>query len=160
MTLTTGPHILLSCVYRRPRGLLLNDFFNIYLKLGPDFKNCIIAGDLNCNLLVSDTAANHLKTFICDSSLYCVRFGATYHEQNSDSWQDVIIVDSENKVGKFFKSSVPFINGHDFLFCEYIINYHKLNNKQITYRNFKNCNHAELSSLLANSFDSLIQSLF
>lgn len=74
VTLTTGVHLLLYCIYRRPKENLLFDFFNIYSKFAPNFKNSIIVGDLNCDLLKSDSASNHLKLFISKSSLYCILY--------------------------------------------------------------------------------------
>lgn len=64
VTLRTGSHLLLSCIYRRPRGMFLTEFFEVYSKLAPNFKNIIITGDLNCNLLENSYVTNHLKEFI------------------------------------------------------------------------------------------------
>lgn len=44
-----GSHLLLSCIYRRPNGHTLSNFFNMHSKLVPNLKNSIIADDLNCN---------------------------------------------------------------------------------------------------------------
>ncbi|CAG5100599.1 Protein of unknown function [Cotesia congregata] len=114
VTLTSGSHLLLSCVYRRPKGLFLNEFFDIFSKLYPNFNNIIIAGDLNCNLLDDSYTANHLKNFITESSLYCVPYGATFHKNKCDSWLDVILLDDETKLGLFTKSQCPFIDVADW----------------------------------------------
>ncbi|CAG5078932.1 Protein of unknown function, partial [Cotesia congregata] len=102
ITMTTGSHLLLSCVYRRPNGHTLCNYINF-------------------------------KTFIYESSLFCVPFETTHHTRNHDSWLD---------------SDAPFIAGHDYLYCEYLLNPPKSTDKLITFRNFKNCDHISLSNAL------------
>lgn len=141
ITLVSGSHLLLSCIYRRPKGLFLNEFFDIYSRLSPNYNNIIIAGDFNCNLLEDSYTAIHLQNFITESSLYCVSYGATFHKNNTDSWLDLILLDKEIKLGSFTKSKSPFIDGHDFLFCQYELDNLKPALEKITYRNLKNCDH-------------------
>ncbi|XP_044575217.1 uncharacterized protein LOC123259023 [Cotesia glomerata] len=151
VTLITGAHLLLSCIYRRPKGFFLNEFFDIHSRLASNYNNIIIAGDLNCNLLEDSYTANHLKDFIAESSLYCVPYGATFHKNNCDSWLDVILLDSETKLSSFTKSESPYIDGHDYLLCQYKLDNLKPLPKRITYRNFQNCDHLALSISLMNS---------
>lgn len=73
-------------------------------------------GDLNCNLL---KAANHLKSFLMESGLYCITYGSTFHALAVDSWLDVIIVDSGDKLVNYLKSDMLFIGDHFYLFCKY-----------------------------------------
>ncbi|XP_044585968.1 uncharacterized protein LOC123266005 [Cotesia glomerata] len=151
VTLFSGSHLLLSCIYRRPKGLFLNEFFDIFSRFAPNFNNIIIAGDLNCNLLDDSYTARHLKDFILESSLFCVPYGATFHKNNHDSWLDVILLDSESKLVSFAKSDSPFIDGHDYLFCKYKLNCSKPAPKKVTFRNLKNCDHQALSRTLMNT---------
>lgn len=115
ITLPSKTHVFVSSIYRRPQGNLLNNFFVEFGKLYPHFKNIVIMGDLNCNLLKSDRASVHLKSFITESSLFNVPFGSTYHTSVTDSWLDLIIIYGQEKLGNFSKSLSPFIGGHDYL---------------------------------------------
>ncbi|CAD6216503.1 GSCOCG00011342001-RA-CDS [Cotesia congregata] len=148
LMLTCGSHMLLAGVYRRPNGHTLHEFFNTFMKYSTNFTNVIIAGDLNCNLLDNTWTANHLKTFIYESSLYCILYNTTHHSGHGDSWLDVILVDNISKLGTFHKSTSPFIVGHDYLYCEYHLNCPKLLDKFITFRNYKNCDHGALANAL------------
>ncbi|CAG5093050.1 Protein of unknown function, partial [Cotesia congregata] len=148
--LTSGSHLLLSCVCRRPNGHTLFNFFNVYSKYSSSSKNSIIAGDLNRNLLESTWASNHFNSLIFVSALHCVPF---------KEWIKKFLVlgleklDLESKLGTFFKSDSPFISGHDFLFCEYLVYLSKPSDKTIIYRNFKNCDHTVLSDSLLKIFN-------
>ncbi|XP_057329879.1 uncharacterized protein LOC130670488 [Microplitis mediator] len=153
VTLATGTHLLLCGIYRRPKGLFLNEFFDIYAKLAPNFKNIIIAGDLNCNLLENSCTTNHLKNFIAESSLYCISFSATFHKNNCDSWLDVNLLDNESKLASYTKSDSLFIDGHDYLFCQYLISNSNHLEKKIAFRNLKSCDHIALSNSLAKSLN-------
>lgn len=153
VTLTTGVHLLLSCIYRRPKGLFLTEFFDIYAKLAPNYSNIIIAGDLNCNLLDNSYTANHLKDFITESSPYCVPYKATFHKNNCDLWLDVILLESESKLVSYTKSDSPFIDGHDYLLSQYSVGNYKQIDKRITFRDLKNCDHLALSESLMNSLN-------
>ncbi|XP_057333978.1 uncharacterized protein LOC130673083 [Microplitis mediator] len=131
--------------------MFLTEFFDIYSKLAPNFKNIVIAGDLNCNLLENSYVANHLKDFITESSLHCIPYGATFHKNGCDSWLDVILVDSEDKLVFFAKSDSPFADGHDYLLCQYKVDQLQPISKKITFRNLKNCDQQALSDSLFNS---------
>lgn len=150
----TGSHLLLSVVYRRPAGNLLDKFFDIHSNLMSNYKNSIITGDLNCDLLDSTSVSNHLKNFITELSLHCVPYGATHHVRNKDSWLDVILLDNTCKQGLFLISNHPFISGHDYLFYEYIFEVPKQTEKLVTYRHFHNTNHDDLSNSLTRLLGS------
>lgn len=79
------------------------------------YKNIIITGNFNCNLLKDNSAAKHLKDFIFSSSLYLVKTKASFHSATCNSWLDAFIIDSKDKLLSFSKSDAPFINGHDLL---------------------------------------------
>ncbi|CAG5102804.1 Protein of unknown function [Cotesia congregata] len=119
VTLRNSCHLLLSCIYRRLKGMLLTEFFNVHSKLAPNYKNIIIAGDLNCNLLENSYTANHLKDFIIEFSLHCISYNATFHKNDCDSWLDVILIDIATKFVSFAKSDSSFTDGHDYLLCQY-----------------------------------------
>ncbi|XP_074103474.1 uncharacterized protein LOC141530331 [Cotesia typhae] len=105
-------------------------------------------GDLNCNLLKSDRASVHLKSFITESSLFNVPFDSTYHTSVTDSWLDVIIIDGQEKLGNFSKSLSPFIGGHDYLQCDYNLKTVENANKSVSFRDFRHCDHQALAEML------------
>ncbi|XP_074099260.1 uncharacterized protein LOC141527590 [Cotesia typhae] len=151
VTLPSGSHVFVSSIYRRPQGDLLNEFFTEFGKLYPHFNNIIILGDLNCNLLKTDRAPAHLNSFITDSDLFNVPFGSTYHTSGTDSWLDVIIIDSQDKLGAFSKSQSPFIGGHDYLSCEYRLSLPSKFTKTVCFRDFRHCDHQALAEVLTTN---------
>ena len=86
-------NLLFIIMYRRPEGHLFAEFlikFNSHISA---YKNIIVTGDLNCNLLDNTFDSKYLKDFIYDYSLFSVPFGPTHHSFSS-SQIDVMIVDS------------------------------------------------------------------
>lgn len=112
-------------------------------------------GDLNCNLLKSDRLSNHLQSFISESGLYCVPYGPTFHTTETESWLDVIIIDNEDKLVRYSKSSLPFIGGHDYLLCEYRLEPPIKYDKKVKFRDFRNCNHVALADDLNNKLNQI-----
>ncbi|CAG5073918.1 Similar to gprs: Serine-enriched protein (Drosophila melanogaster) [Cotesia congregata] len=158
----TGNHLLLSVIYRRPQGNLLNDFFDIISKLMTNYKNLIITGDLNCDLLESTYISKHLKSFISELSLYCVSYQATHHSNNRDSWLDVVLLDNQCKLNSYYKSKQPFINGHDYLVCDYMFDSPNKIDKIVTFRSFSELNSEVLSNTIFQSLNidrELLESL-
>lgn len=97
----------------------MHKLFNIFNKHAIQFKKFIITEDLNCDLLSSFHVSNHLKTYISLKTYYMC--GATHHVNNNETWLNEILLDNKYKKGSYFKSMQPFISGHDYLVCEYLI---------------------------------------
>lgn len=140
----TGSHILLSSIYGRPQGKLLDNYFVQFSKYYPLYKNILITGNLNCNLLKTERPDEHLESFISESSLYCIPFGSTFYTTEVDSWLDVIIIDNLDKLNSYVKSASPFVGGHDYLYCNYKLEQKPTYEKLVTFRDFKNCDHDKL----------------
>ncbi|XP_024892122.1 uncharacterized protein LOC112467653 [Temnothorax curvispinosus] len=107
--------VLFASVYRRPKGFLLHDFAQALTNVSHLYKNIIIGGDLNCNLLTNSFEANFLRDLMSGLSMSIIQSDATYHTATSDSWLDVLAVDDCEKVLRFYKSECPFIAGHDLI---------------------------------------------
>lgn len=150
-----GSHVFWASIYRRPQGDLLDRFFTEFNKLYSNYSNIIITWDLNCNLLKCERSYYHLKSFITDSGLVCVpyQYGPTYHTNDVDSWLDVIIVDSHDKINNFSKSPSPFIGGHDYLLCDYNLPQPKCNVRSVKFRDFRKCDNLALSQSLSQRLD-------
>ncbi|XP_074101784.1 uncharacterized protein LOC141529211 [Cotesia typhae] len=132
------------------------------LKLkSPQVRDSILESrrDLNCDLLSSSYVSNHLKTYISEQSLHCVPYGATHHTNNNETWLDVILLDNKSKQGAYFKSHQPFMNGHDYLVCEYLLNLPKRWEKQVKFRSFSDKNHNDLANSLMRSLNIGMDSL-
>ncbi|XP_024893569.1 uncharacterized protein LOC112468571 [Temnothorax curvispinosus] len=120
------------------------------------YKNIIITGDLNCNLLASAYESNHLRDTVSQLSLNIVESQSTYHTSSSSSWLDVFVVDNFDKVSSFRKSDAPFINGHDLIELTYsfiVPSYAKRTLIRRSYREFDKQGFIEsLTSKLSSSF--------
>lgn len=159
INLQNNQRLLLASVYRRPGGKVLTDFLEIFHKYIHIYTNVIIAGDLNSDLLSDGYYASHLRNLITENALFLVPFGPTHHRDSTDTWLDVIITDSESKVKSYNKSTVPFINCHDYLKIEY--KFEKLVNEniKITSRDFRNTSSILFSNdLIACTHDVLSSS--
>lgn len=137
-------------MYRRPKGHLLTDFFNVFNNYSHAYKNIIISGDLNCNLLSDDVYSRHLKNFIQSQSLFLVPSESTHHTVSSDSLLDVFIIDHQSKLNSFSKSSEPFIAGHDLIQLLYSFDTNSYCPKVITRRSLNSFNDQSFLSALAN----------
>ena len=129
--------LLFNSMYRRSKGANSNKYVNTLPKYSPNYKNIIITGDLNCNLLTTLYEPNHLRDFTSNLSLNIVPSEPTYHTSYSDSWLDICIVDSMRKVFSFKKSVAPFINDHDLLELTHSFHLLSATNRKIVRRSFK-----------------------
>ena len=64
-------------IYRHEEGHVLTEFFNVIDDLVQSYKNIIILGDFNVNLLNNTFHSRHLIDAINEHSLYLVPYGAT-----------------------------------------------------------------------------------
>ena len=69
--------LLLAVVYRHEGGHVLTEFFNVIDDLAQLYKNIIILGDFNVNVLKNTFNSRHLINAINERSLYLVPYGAT-----------------------------------------------------------------------------------
>ncbi|OXU31953.1 hypothetical protein TSAR_013065 [Trichomalopsis sarcophagae] len=83
------------------------------------------------------TSCTHQKRLIHEHALFLVRFGAIHHLENSDTWLDVFLIDSETKLKLYEKSAAPFINGHHFLMIDYAFDTPKIKPKESVTRDFR-----------------------
>lgn len=150
--------ILFGTAYRRADTIDITAFFETYNNYSLNYANTVVTGDLNTNLL--DIAGNsfyprQLRELIYEYNLYNVPFGATHHGDTFDTWLDVILTDSSEKVINHVKSESPFINRHDSLLIDYAINT-PVPSKAIKSRDFRNCNFEEFSNAINNKTSSLL----
>ena len=137
LTLENGQRILVAAVYRRPKGLVLNSFFNLLYKYYHLYSNVILLGDLNSDLLGTDFYSESLKNLINDYGLYNVPFGATHHATSAGTWLDITLVDSADKLLSFEKYTVPFICNHHYLIIDYKLEPFIFNKRSVCTRDFR-----------------------
>ena len=142
--------------YRRPSGNSLDVLGNQLSRLSQLYKNIILVGDFNRNILSSDKS--DLTNIIDEESFYATPFGIThsnkYRDQNnslqtSHTSIDVIIVDSKEKIKSFDKLFWPDMSDHYILFLKYKILKPEQSQRTIKYRCFRNCDFNALSTDLA-----------
>ena len=138
----TTESLLFASVYRRPKGLLFEDFVATYTSLSHAYKNIIIVGDINCGLQSDHFESGYFRDLVFSLSLHSVESGTTYHTATCDSWLDVIVTDSEHKIVSFSKTATPFIADHDLLQLEYAFDACRYRSRCITRRSFKKFNDA------------------
>ena len=146
--------ILFASIYRRPKGNLLQDFVRSLTSVSHLYKNIIIGGDLNCNLLSNQYEATYLRQLMFSLSLYIIPSDATHHTATSNSCLDVLIVDDSDKVLSFAKSSSPFIAGHDLLSLSLSLFSPINTERSYTRRCFRNINVTEFCEFLSISVNN------
>lgn len=155
--LPSGEIILFVSMYRRPKGQLFNNFITSFNRVSHAYKNIIITGNLNCNLLSDSFESGYLKELLYSLSLYPVPSDATHHTEHSHTLLDIFIIDSSDKVIDFQKSETPFINGHDLIELTYELVLPAIPTKKIERRCIKYFNDRDylvtLGSLLLSPME-------
>ncbi|KAI4476149.1 hypothetical protein M0804_013812 [Polistes exclamans] len=77
--------VLISVIYRPPNTALLYIFKQDFDKLSMHYKNIVITGYLNINLLRDSRESINLNKFCKSHDLRIVPFNATYHTATSDT---------------------------------------------------------------------------
>ena len=85
---------------------MLAEFFNVIDALAQSYKNSIILGDFNVNVLKNTYHSPHLLDAINERSLYLVPYGATNFNNNAATSIDLAIVDSSSNS---FHSEKPIL---------------------------------------------------
>ncbi|XP_077270664.1 uncharacterized protein LOC143901904 [Temnothorax americanus] len=154
----TREPLLFTSMYRRPKGRNFDEYVDALTGVLHNYKNIVITGDLNCNLLTSSYESNHLRDVATQLSLHIVESNSTFHTASSDSWLDVFLVDNLDKVLSFSKSNAPFINGHDLIELTYALGVSSFKSRSLTrrcYRDFEE--HSFLETLIARLSASFAQ---
>ena len=75
--------LLCTTMYRRPKAILFDDFFNVLSSYSFAYKNIIIGGHLNCNLLGAGFEAAPFRKSFSSHALSIV--DSTFHPTTADS---------------------------------------------------------------------------
>ena len=137
--------LLLADVYRHEEGHVLTEFFNVIDELAQSYKNIIIVGDFNVNVLKNTFHSRHLLDAINERSLYLVPYEAPNFSNYAATSIDLAIVDSSSNLVSFSKTDSPIAAGHLAINLVYKFVTDKTRNNTVTYRNFRNCKQKRMS---------------
>ena len=94
-------------------------------------------GDLNADQLSDSADARFLRYLLSDNSLTSVPFGAIYHTSTSDSALDLCVVDLNDIVIVYWKTDIPFADGHDLISASILSSITPSAPRDFTFRDFK-----------------------
>lgn len=146
---TSQDSILYSCLYRRPKGILFNSFIHQFNNFYPNFRNVILAGDMNCDLSSNNFESSYFKNMASSLALKIVPSEPTHHTAKSNTWLDVFIVDNIMKVTNYDKTDTPFIAGQDLLSMSYSVKMPSPPSRQVYWRDYRNIDIELLNSLVS-----------
>lgn len=130
--------LLIAVVYRRPRAGYLQVFESSLVHFYPAYRNLIITGDFNADLLGSSFDAEYHSNFFFAYNLQIVPYSATHHTATSHTWLDLFVVDDVSKVLSSYQSSVPFAGGHELIAINYNFKTAPFIPRSFSFRNFIN----------------------
>ena len=159
LIIDNGQKFLVAVVYRRPKGHVLNSFFNKLRLFSHFYNNIVILGDFNSDILCPVNSPNYyytssLVSLINEHGFFNIPFGATHHVTDAGTWLDLIIVDSSDKVFSFTKSAAPFICNHDYLLLDYKLITNNAIATVTRTRDFRNFDQAKFSLKLKTLVDT------
>lgn len=140
--------LLFSSIYRPPRAKFFNDFIEAFSQFSHAYKHIIISGDVNCTLHIDNVYSRHFRDIMHSLSLFIIPSAPTFHTATCDSWLDVIVTDTKDKVLVFAKSETPFINGHDLLELTYDLSTETSVQRTILRRNFRDFSSVDFCNTL------------
>ena len=148
--------LLIAVTYRRPTALSPYELFENLAVLTSRYRNIIITGDFNANLLTpSKPETSILIDLVKTHSFSIVSTEPTHHvislNPPSHTTLDLFIVNHIENVIHFSKSVSPFIAGHDFIHLILNIDTPKAPPTTIVCRNLNNLNQNRLHELLSSN---------
>ncbi|CAB0033040.1 unnamed protein product [Trichogramma brassicae] len=155
-------HVLVVVLYRQPdgpAGLALTLFFSVLDNYRHSFKNIIIMGDFNVDMNRCDNFSRHLSTLIHERGLYLVPSPNTHFTYRpSSTLIDLTIIDESSKLLRYSVGDVPIAGGHCVTVLGYRLPSRPVNYREVTYRDFRNCDVAVLRDLVSADMTDLFSS--
>ena len=131
--------LLLAIVYKPPKITSITDFESTFLRFYPTYKNIIIVGDFNVNMMNPESYdCLHLNNFFHCNNLYLVSTQPTHHTLNSHTCLDLCVVDDMEKLSHFSQSPVPFLSAHDQISVSYNFTFPFAKLPTFVFRDFRN----------------------
>ena len=113
---------------------MFDDFLRDYSKVSHAYQNIVLAGDFNHGFNGDGYEAECLRELVFSQSIYIVDSEPTFHLSISDSWLDLFIIDSPDKLSSYVKSDAPFIARHDLIELTYAFVTRSVSNRVIRRR--------------------------
>ncbi|CAB0036895.1 unnamed protein product [Trichogramma brassicae] len=155
-------HVLVVVLYRQPdgpAGLALTLFFSVLDNYRHSFKNIIIMGNFNVDMNRCDNFSRHLSTLIHERGLYLVPSPNTHFTYRpSSTLIDLTIIDESSKLLRYSIDDVPIAGGHCVTVLGYRLPSRPVNYREVTYRDFRNCDVAVLRDLVSADMADLFSS--
>ena len=129
---------------------MFDDFLQDYSKISHAYQNIVLAGDFNCGLNGEGYEARCLRELVFSQSLHIVDSEPTFHSSTSDSWLDLFIVDSPDKLSSYVKSDAPFIAEHDLIELTYRFVTRSVSDRIITRRPYRDFAPVEFRECLVH----------
>ena len=117
----------------------------------PNYNRKFIMGDFNSNMLSQKPDAKYLRSFMDNHGLKLINHGVTHSKSNSESWLDLIMVDSSSSVLEFSKTEAPFIAGHHLISAKIKFFYPKPTKTAFSFRPLKNIDSNLFNNALTKS---------
>ena len=129
--------LFVAVVYRPPNTPFFEgtDFLYNISTLSQDYSNKIILGDFNSNMLNYNPNSSIIIDFIQDNNLKLIPHGVTCIKDDSEAHIDLRLVDENEKIIKYQKSSGLFIGFHFLISVTHQLFLPCSNRSSFTYRN-------------------------
>ncbi|KAG8239263.1 hypothetical protein J437_LFUL010653 [Ladona fulva] len=112
--------LLLCVVYRPPKTGRLDELQLELSRFTPTFRNIVIMGDFNSDLLKDTCDSRHIKDFVHCNNLYIVPYGATHHVGVTYTFLDLCIIpcflSSHDLINITYRFITPFIPPPSFMY--------------------------------------------
>lgn len=128
--------VFLGCVYRPSKDIEMDSVFKKLQTLTVNYTDVIIAGDLNCNLLLETDLTDPMNSIgmFPVNSIY-----PTHFTNRSSTLIDVFLVNNKQNVLLYDQLSASMFSKHDLIFLKYNVQ-PDIKEHTFKYRDFKNVN--------------------
>lgn len=132
--LSFNNRILVGCVYRPNRNISFGDFFHMLEITTVSFKDIIIAGDFNSNILSESILLDNMLPLGLSSTNSSM---PTHYTQTTNTLLDLFFVSESSRVLLYDQISAPCFSKHDLIFLIYNVQVQHFDQTE-SYRDFKN----------------------
>lgn len=143
-TVCGSSKVLLICMYRPPdvghMDLFINDLYS-YL---PNYKYCILCGDLNAGFGNGSAEATMIEESLFMCNLTRIPYDNTFRTHYCETNLDVIASNMNDFLVEYGQTRAPGFSYHDFIYAVYDLSVPPSVKQKLTFRDFKNINIEQL----------------
>jgi hypothetical protein len=132
--------ILLSAMYRKPKGGYVGDFVDDFYRFSPTYKYSFLCGDLNAGFGRGGDDAVVVPEMLSLCNLRCVPYEATYHTATCDSLLDVLCSNCPDRLLGSGQTPASGFSAHDLIFAIFDLATPCNVKQKVTFRNFMKIN--------------------